>query len=371
MKTLLFLASLLIAQDQTVTKVVSGRIIVDDGSSLPTVNTFRGPNVQFGLQASVPAMQGRVAAATMNPDGSFVLPLASAGGTGEFAIDATMVPLGYYVKSIDHGQADLLRSPLKLTPASGAAEMRIVLTKVPPAGTTSFKVSGRVTNWAANSGAAVVVSLQSTNTGGNGVSVLRIGNTTVKADGTFEIGGVPPGSYLGRTPPDPRQLLAFNVVDRDVSGLETTLSPGALSIVITSEPFRPSRSAIRPSPLEVAGPSAPLVPPPGLALVSIAQSGRYERKFYEGALNFFRIEQLGGQVEEKRLESTSLTFTLAPGDYELRSYSRPCDGNCGKLDPPELQCTLPLALTAGQVAYAERVLQNGACTIRLNPAPQR
>jgi len=370
MKTLLFLALLLIAQDETVTKVVSGRMIVDDGSSLPTVHTFRGPNVQFGLQASVPGIPGRVAAATMNPDGLFSLPLVLAGGTGEFAINATMVPLGYYVKSIDYGQADLLRSTLLLTPTSGAAEMRIVLTKVPPSGTTSFKVSGRVTNWAANSGAAVVVSLQSTSTAGNGVSVLRIGNTTVNADGTFEISGVPPGSYSGRTPPDPRELLVFNVVDRDVNGLEATLNPGAPSIIITTVPFRPVGTAIRPSPLEVTGPSAPLVPPRGLAIVSIAQSGRYERKLYEGALSFFRIERLASQIEEKRLESTPLTFTIGPGDYELRSYSRVCDGNCGSLGPPEFQCTLPLTLNAGQVLYAERVLQNGACTIRLNPAPQ-
>jgi hypothetical protein len=90
----------------------------------------------------------------------------------------------------------------------------------------------------------------------------------------------------------------------------------------------------------------------------------------EGSLHFFRIERDGMPLEEKRLENTPLTFTLAPGNYELRAYSRACDGNCSRVGSPIAACTVPFSVTAGQALYAERIVQDVACTIRFNDPPQ-
>lgn len=89
MTILLLLASLYIAQTGTLT--VPGRITVDDGSPLPMVVRFSGPNVEFGLQASLPGTGSLIGAATMRPDGSFDLALTPAAGTGQFAVTASMV----------------------------------------------------------------------------------------------------------------------------------------------------------------------------------------------------------------------------------------------------------------------------------------
>jgi hypothetical protein len=365
MKTLFLIALLFMVQDAVTTINLVGRVTVDDGSALPTTNTVRGAIAQVGLQALAPGTTGKVGNAAMNTDGTFSLPLAVAAGAGEFAIVPTMVPLGYHFKSVSHGPVDLLRSNLKVTPASSTTPIQVVLTKVAPLGSPAgVKVSGRITNWSGN--ASMILSLQATQAGANGSTLLRIGTTGIKPDGTFEINGVPPGRYRGFTPAESRQdLLNFDVGSRDVSGLEITLANTTTpSIIITSDPFRPPGTAIMPSPPQVAGPSTPPQPSPGSAVVSVSQSGRNPVIWYEGALHFIRIEQSGAIVEEKRLESVPLAFTLPPGSYQLRGYSRPCDGNCGNLDPPEVLCAASFTVTAGQVLYAERVFQPNACTIQ-------
>jgi len=366
MLLLLLLASLVMLQEAPVPRSVSGRITVDDGSPVPTVVTFRGPNVQFGIQASMPGSSSRVADATTLADGSFVIPLTLAGDMGAFSIEATRVPLGYFVKSMRYGTVDLLRSPLVLSPTSPANEIQIVLTKSPPAGTAGFKVSGRIANWTAAT--SVVVSMQAMSTG----SVLRIGNAIVNADGSFEVPGVPPGRYRGFSPPNNGDLLNFEVLDRDVNGLQVTLPPGALSLIMTSMPFGQRGQPPRPT-QNVPAPTAPLTVPTGSAVVSVSQNatGWGGRKLYEGALSFFRIEQSGTFIEEKRLEDVPLTFTLPPGSYVLHGYFRGCDGNCGRLSSPEAQCTAPFVVTAGQALYAERIFQSSACTIRFNAPPGR
>jgi hypothetical protein len=37
---------------------------------------------------------------------------------------------------------------------------------------------------------------------------------------------------------------------------------------------------------------------------------------------------------------------LAPGRYVVTSYQRPCDGNCGYLDPPTDRCRTTVTLAA-------------------------
>jgi hypothetical protein len=126
-----------------------------------------------------------------------------------------------------------------------------------------------------------------------------------------------------------------------------------------------------PTALVVPGPKVPLQAPSGSGIVSVSQSGDgWGPGNREGALFFFRIEQLGILVEEKRLENAPLAFTLAPGSYELRGYSRGCDGNCNRLGPKMVECNLTITVAAGQALYAERILQNSTCVFRFNPAPR-
>jgi hypothetical protein len=372
MAILLLIASLLFAQDAATTATVSGRVTMDDSSALPMVTTFRGPAVQVGLLVTLPDGGSRIGEAAMSPDGSFQLQLRVAAGKGSFTVTASRLPLGYYVKSMSHGAVDLLRSPLNITPASASLPVQLVLTKAPPAGAAAgVRLLGRVTNWTSNA-PSLVVSLQSSQPDANGVPVLRLATTNLKPDGTFEFSGVPAGRYRGFSPADSRtDLVGFEVTATAAKTLDITLpDPNVPSIIITSDPFAQPGGIIRGSGAVVAGPRTPLQAPAGSALVSIAQSGRYNPGWYEGALNYYRIERAGEILQEKRLEAnTALTFTLMPGNYDLRGYSRSCNGNCGRLDAPEILCAVPLTVVAGQTLYAERVMQNGTCTIQFNAPP--
>jgi hypothetical protein len=291
------------------------------------------------------------------------------GGMGEVALKVTRLPLGYYVKSIHYGPTDILHSKLLLMPAA-ASTIQVVLSRTPPVGTRNFKVEGRIKNWSTGAAGAVNISLQSMQMGPDDASVLHVGYAQVNADGTFEFRGVPPAQYRSVAPSNAVGLVMFDVVDRDLIGLEISLPPGNASIVITNGALRMSGSP-RPSALQVSGPMAPLSPPTGAAMVSVSQSGAYGYKMYEGAISFFRIEQSGTPIEEKRLENDPLSFTIPPGSYTLRGYLRGCDGNCGALGAPESVCTVPFTVAAGEVLYAERILKNGMCTFRFNPAPTK
>ena len=56
--------------------------------------------------------------------------------------------------------------------------------------------------------------------------------------------------------------------------------------------------------------------------------------------------------------------SLAPGAYHLISYQRPCDGNCGYLDPPTARCEASLELDAGTTRTVTVTLNDrGGCTV--------
>jgi hypothetical protein len=51
------------------------------------------------------------------------------------------------------------------------------------------------------------------------------------------------------------------------------------------------------------------------------------------------------------------------------SFQRPCDGNCGYLDPPADQCDVPFDVAAKRVITAPvRLTPGEGCTIELNGA---
>ena len=220
----------------------------------------------------------------------------------------------------------------------------------------------------------------------------HLGEAIIRTDGSFQLpldlvadkgvfmlvpGRVPLGVYVKTMVHGPKDLLASPLVITPASAatpiqivLTRTPPTSSLPGVNVSVPFAPSGGMISASPVNVARPSTPLQAPSGFGLVSIAQSGSYQGKLYEGAISFFRIEQSGNMLEEKRLEpGTALTFTLGAGSYEFLAYHRACDGNCGRLDAPAAICSIRFDLVAGQVVYLERVLQSTGCNIQRNAEP--
>jgi hypothetical protein len=63
------------------------------------------------------------------------------------------------------------------------------------------------------------------------------------------------------------------------------------------------------------------------------------------------------------------TFELGAGNYELRSYVRGCNGNCGSLGNAEFECRRPVSFKAGETHYIRRDPTVSGCT--LTPTPTR
>ena len=88
----------------------------------------------------------------------------------------------------------------------------------------------------------------------------------------------------------------------------------------------------------------------------------------EGALSYIRVERATGATVTKRQlpGSGQLTLRVPPGAYRLVSWQRICDGNCGNLDPPSLQCARPFTLRPEeQLTAAIRVNFASGCVIVL------
>jgi hypothetical protein len=95
----------------------------------------------------------------------------------------------------------------------------------------------------------------------------------------------------------------------------------------------------------------------------LSQNGLAPNVLRHGAISFFRIERSGELIAEERLDG-SPAISLTPGTYDLHMWVRPCAENCSFLSRPEQQCLASFTVTAGQVLYAERVMQGATCTIQ-------
>jgi hypothetical protein len=126
-------------------------------------------------------------------------------------------------------------------------------------------------------------------------------------------------------------------------------------------------------------------PPTNLAhgTLQVSQKGTGPM-FIEGSITFFRVSQNGHIVEEKMLggnnvksfgqtrprattEGDKNSFSLPPGQYELRAYVRDCDGNCNRLGVPQNECIAPFGISAGETLEAvRRQTRNGICKIEMS-----
>jgi hypothetical protein len=88
--------------------------------------------------------------------------------------------------------------------------------------------------------------------------------------------------------------------------------------------------------------------------------------YFEGSYSYVRVERDGHEIAKVKLENSRGELRLNAGSYRLVSFQRPCDGNCGYLDPPMDQCDLPVEVEANQVVTATVRLSPGkGCTIAL------
>jgi hypothetical protein len=64
--------------------------------------------------------------------------------------------------------------------------------------------------------------------------------------------------------------------------------------------------------------------------------------YIEGAYYYATLSRPGFRAV-RRFTQPTVVFRFRPGSYVLRAYARPCDGNCGYLDPPMDGCKTAVA----------------------------
>lgn len=101
----------------------------------------------------------------------------------------------------------------------------------------------------------------------------------------------------------------------------------------------------------------------GSAFVHVEQ--RFDRggpMYIEGSVSYVRLE--GPETVERQLDDGLAELEVDAGRYVLQSWQRPCDGNCGYLDPPTDRCETTFEAGAGAALHALIVVRPGkGCTI--------
>lgn len=126
------------------------------------------------------------------------------------------------------------------------------------------------------------------------------------------------------------------------------LSLAVLAAACTSA--RPEGSQPSPSGPGSTGATESPAPSDHNGFLGVSLRVRYEDTiFTEGALAFIEVRDPFGRVvgrDRSKQARVVLPLQLAPGDYEVRTYLRPCDGSCSALDPARDQCRVPVEIPA-------------------------
>ncbi len=110
--------------------------------------------------------------------------------------------------------------------------------------------------------------------------------------------------------------------------------------------------------------------------LDLRQSFNSSRGLYtEGAVSYVRVRGIRGKlILAKRVNRTRFRMRrrLASGRYRVISYQRPCDGNCGFLDPPTDRCARQMRiLSGGLTEVSVRVRPGRGCRMTLHAVPAR
>src|SRR4051812_45532021 len=93
--------------------------------------------------------------------------------------------------------------------------------------------------------------------------------------------------------------------------------------------------------------------------------------YFEGYISFLRVRGSSGEVVVHRRfdvgdSRVRLRASLAAGPYTVTRFIRPCDGNCGYLDPPTERCRHDLVIEPdGSTLAVARTRTGHACEIRV------
>jgi D-alanyl-D-alanine dipeptidase len=98
--------------------------------------------------------------------------------------------------------------------------------------------------------------------------------------------------------------------------------------------------------------------------------------YIEGSVSFVRVRDASGDTVVRRRVQHKPRFRmkrkLRPGRYRVVSYQRPCDGNCGLLDPPADRCARRMrVMSGGLTAVAVTVRPYRGCRMTRNALPAR
>jgi D-alanyl-D-alanine dipeptidase len=95
--------------------------------------------------------------------------------------------------------------------------------------------------------------------------------------------------------------------------------------------------------------------------------------YIEGAFSYVRVSDARGRVVLERAYQRGrfrLRHPLPAGRYRVRSFQRPCDGNCGTLDPPMDSCSRRLrVLPRGRTVVRVSVRPGRGCRMRVDAQP--
>ena len=95
--------------------------------------------------------------------------------------------------------------------------------------------------------------------------------------------------------------------------------------------------------------------------------------YIEGSISFLGVDlaSAGDRPDATQVEPTGTGAViydelLVPDKYRVVSYQRPCDGNCGYLDPPTERCRHDLVIESSESTLAvARTRAGHRCEIRV------
>lgn len=185
---------------------------------------------------------------------------------------------------------------------------------------------------------------------------------------------VPPAGDLGAVRRRARNLRVRRVLVGSTAAA-VVLSSVAVPLALLSSLGRGSRGPGGPPPSATSSTGGL----GSLDVLRIAQAPQGGAYYFEGAVGYVTVTNADGQeLYEDKLTNYLLPrftagFRLEPGAYVLRSYVRPCAGNCGVLDPPTEMCSAGFSIRASERLDATiRYRPGKGCTITLDeasPAP--
>jgi hypothetical protein len=220
----------------------TGRILMDDGSPVPNPQLFR--------EAIVSTVN--------NPNlvSTTIFPIAADGSFtrlhegGEFRFYLRALPEEYEIRSVQFAAVDLLKETLKITGTEPVNVEIRVARKTSPRAAAEVRVSGAALDTVSGLPVGGRVTLCCRPTG-----PFETFSAPLKADGSFEFSGVPPGKYTtGILPAAGRPAvyvvgagLAIGSQDVPDLALSTTPQVGQITATIQAAGTVPLPESVRPS----------------------------------------------------------------------------------------------------------------------------